>query len=302
MKMNPVGENHMTRTKAASKFGRGLSRATVAFILGLALGASMTAQSSILTFNLRETGSAQGSVGSGEYFLVTPTSTLAAYLDTAVGYGSHISSATVATSLNHVDKDGVDKYPTGISYHYDISNGITPNIALSYSNGADVNPSSAWSLYNDVEPGGYWTDAVYLYSSIVNDNNQFYFTFIPEGGKLVDVNSFDLSSYAGTITAGWKVWGGTIGGTLLDSGTATAIYGTGFTTTTISMAPYAGPAILEILQTSGSRGDFALDNLSFSEAVPEPVSVMLLGVGAWLVLARRGRAGAEVLPPARSTL
>jgi hypothetical protein len=261
----------------------------VALILGATLGATMTAQGTILTFNLRETGGAQGSVGTHEYYLVTPTPTGASYFDTAVGYGSYVSSATVATGLNHFNVNLGDKYPTGISYHYDISNGTTPNIAVSYSNGANVNPATAWSLYNDTEPSGYWTDAAYL-AGVAGTDNKFYFTFSPVG-VFVDVNSFDLSSYAGAATADWKVWGGTVGGTLLDSGTATALaHPGGFSTTTINMAPYAGVTIFEIRQTSGSRIDFALDNLSFSQeipVVPEPASVVLVAAGAWLIWARR---------------
>jgi hypothetical protein len=164
--------------------------------------------------------------------------------------------------------------PDANGHLYAVGNGFTPNIQLSYGPGTDVR------YWNDAA----WPKVAYLVGT-VND-----FTFTPDPGFGVKINSFDLvdyPDYGGGHTNTWTVYKDAIAvANILGSGTVVLPPNQTASITT-GLAPYMGTTILRITQVTQEVGDdLALDNLNFDQVVPEPSAATLLGLGGMLVWRR----------------
>jgi hypothetical protein len=171
--------------------------------------------------------------------------------------------------------DNIAAAETGIS----VSNGTTENIDLTWT--------GQWSIYNDSE----WT-AAYLQNYDVGQ--QYDLQFTPDTGFGVVVDSFvfdDYSNYGNpTNKFNWFLYEDSAAGAVIGSGTETTADGEKLTVNTGMATAYAGTVLLRIEEHSDNVGgnyDQAIDSISFTQTVPEPSSVALLGLGGLALILRR---------------
>jgi hypothetical protein len=251
-------------------------------------------QATVLTFDIRWSGNA-AYYGSGfslvSYF--SPANSSSSPPNAIPFYGDHTGGAV---------QDLGTAYPDGSShtwYNYDDDGeGFTPNIGVSYSTDGSNPPLLT---YDD----GFWPRVAEL-----DLKGHFYFTFTPDPGYAVKVNSFLLRSWGSsppTITSDWTLWSGSVGGTVLASSKTDGQGQAGgpsqsFTLDDIS-PPFSvatnagfssGPLILDVNFAAGTDGYFSLDDLNFEQALPEPASVTLLALGGVLTLRRSRRTASRV--------
>jgi len=164
--------------------------------------------------------------------------------------------------------------PDANGHTYGMGNAFTPKIQLAYGPGTSVR------YYNDAS----WPTVAYLTGVAAND-----FTFTPDPGYGVKINSFNLidyPSFGGGHTNTWTIYKDVAGGTVLASGTVTVPPNT-TTSVTTGFGGYMGTTILRITQVTQERtDDLALDNLNFDQ-IPEPSTIALLSLGGLLVLRKR---------------
>lgn len=219
--------------------------------------------------------------------------TLTYYIDFNVASPSPLGSAQslfTAPYSNYGDNVGGSSQTDlveNVIFQYDISLGafgITPDITVDYS----ATAGSTQFRYYDAN----WPGVDYLQGP---GGGSFYTTLTPSGGAGVSIKSFDLMTYpaGGTHAGTWTIYEDSIGGVVLDSGSysvsAGNVYSSPLTVTTAGL-DYSGPLILEINHTTGSGSNFAMDNLTFAQvaaAVPEPSTLLLLGVAGCLMRLRR---------------
>jgi len=259
---------------------------TVLYASLLALGfcAVQPASATILTFETpRNNNEAVGNWD--KYYSSSP---LNAYGDN-VDFGAATSGSTPLV-------DGPNTY----TLNYSKGNGWTPNVKVDYGSAAPnandgvgrvVDPASTWAQ------GVAWLDSDTNYPN--NPNHKFYFTFTPDPGYAVRVNSYDLINYSfGGHSSEITLYKDSIGGPAMVPTYADNNIGSGPLQTynyNLLNGPnggsvfYAGTVVLEIKHINGTNWTLALDNLSFDQqAVPEPASFGLLAAGGLMFLCRRG--------------
>lgn len=172
-------------------------------------------------------------------------------------------------------------------YTYGLGSGPTPNVVLDYL---------AESGYLCTYHGGPYDRVVYHGSAAQTDDSVF-FTFTPDLGVHVRINSFDVQTEDSSTKSGqWWVRQDSITGSILAQGSWSISDGTGlYPLHTIDLSSagwYEGMLVLEINQTQGSLNDTCFDNIEFEQSVPEPSSLVLLSLGTgvlFLPVLRRRR-------------
>ncbi len=178
--------------------------------------------------------------------------------------------------------DNISVAETGIS----VSNGATPNIDLTWS----TTGGGEWQFYNDGEWSGAQVDGFGV-------GRTFDLQFTPDAGFGVLVDSFVFDDYVSFATGNkfnWSLFQDSSTGTFIASGTGTTTDGQNLTVNTGMATAYAGTVLLRIEEhpdnVSAAGNDQAIDDISFTQqAIPEPSSVALLGLGGLGVLLRRRR-------------
>lgn len=230
----------------------------------LAVAGAVTARASVLTFNIDNNPGG------------TPATSQGSLLTTHAAYGDFINAAAVVSG--------------SYLYNYDISNGTTPNVAVTYGLGLNGNEQYYYTD-GDGTPSPLWADVDFLVGGAGHPPSKFTYTFTPDAGYAVRVNSFDVFGYnaATSHTSSWTLYEDTVGGTVIASGGPTAYVATIASPHTVVTGAgfYGGTVVLEVVHDSGNSGGWGLDNLSFSQAAPEPASMLLLGVAALPLLWRR---------------
>ncbi len=176
-----------------------------------------------------------------------------------------------------------------------VSNGATPNIALSWDAEWDIHTSNFFApLENQFVGGGAWDNEGDIPRIAQLELGFHTIQFIVEDGYALVLNSFDFGHTAETAgTTQWDL-------TLTDSNENVVwadfvIFENG---QVFTIAPeFTGDpgesytlTFNRVDQTYPSNGRHGIDNLSFNQiAVPEPGVVALLGLGASVVLLRRRR-------------
>ena len=150
-------------------------------------------------------------------------------------------------------------------------NGWTPDIKVEYA--------ASTTTVGGEEVGylGWWGGATYRLGDEPNWGSWTY-TFTPNAGYGVQVNSFEFNDYPGwpnselTETLDWNLWGGSVGGVLLANAQSVMVTGGEILPVTTGASAYNGPVVLEINHVSGNMdGDIGLDSLNFDQ-VPKPAS------------------------------
>ena len=176
-----------------------------------------------------------------------------------------------------------------------VSNGTTPNIALTWDAHWDIHTSGFFQpLENFTVGGGDWDNEGNTQRIGQLDFGTHTIEFTVDSGVKLVLNSFDFGHTA--ETAGTTMWDLT----LTDSG-ANVAWSQSVTFTngsTQKITPnFTGLAGEDYIltfnrtsQTYNSDGRHGIDNLSFNQiAVPEPTSATLVGLAALSLLVRRRR-------------
>ncbi len=208
---------------------------------------------------------------------------------TIIGFGQlGGSNTTVPASL------GSNAVADGNGYV--VSNGTTPNVALTWDGNWDIHTSGFFSdIENQTVGGGDWDNEGNIPRVGQLDFGTHTTGFAADPGYAVVLNSFDFGHTAETSgTTNWDL-------TLTDSG-ANVVWSQSVefvngmvTTVSPNFKGAAGESYTltfnRTAETYGSNGRHAIDNVSFNQvAVPEPSSIVLVGLGVFGLVARRRRA------------
>lgn len=193
-----------------------------------------------------------------------------------------IDGATAGMTMPQTYGDNVTAANMGI-FHYDISNGITPDVTVDY-----VGLGSSQTDLN------FWTTG---YSDLVNvvefepDGASGYnLVFTGSNGNGVRLESFDLGNWSGAVTLAALRVRNELGAVLWSQ---TNIAVPAFNAPHLSFAPDVAGQVLTLevdLSGLGSNSDnIGLDNIAFTqEAVPEPLTLIgLCAAGAWITRRRK---------------
>jgi len=160
--------------------------------------------------------------------------------------------------------DRADK-ELGYDGDYEEGNGWTPKVEVDYA--------ASTTTVGEDELGylGWWGGVTYRLGDADNHGSWTY-TFTPDAGWGVKVNSFDFDEYNKwpdpdvdeVVT--WNLWGNEVGGVLLASEESLTVpFGTIVPVATGAGAHF-GPVILEFIHLSGDvDGDIGIDNLNFDQ-------------------------------------
>ncbi|MFM9874203.1 MAG: PEP-CTERM sorting domain-containing protein [Fimbriimonadaceae bacterium] len=181
------------------------------------------------------------------------------------GYGDNVTSANMGT------------------FHYEIANGTTPDILVSYAGSpggqTDVN---WWSTgYSDLtNVMEYEPDGAPVFSV----------TFTGTNGANAVLNSFDLGNFgASVILPGLTVRNGS--GTILWQQTNIAVASSSSPHLSFNVGGLSASVLtleVNVAGLGGNSDNIGLDNISFSQdSVPEPIS--MLGLAAFGLIAARRR-------------
>jgi hypothetical protein len=208
--------------------------------------------------------------------------------DPLSGYGTDVNFGANTTGTTTVPNGaGTD------TFNYQIGNGWTPDISMSYG----VGPAPAHSL-DYTGPASEWPNgATELEGSATNPNDDFYFSFTPAPGYEVRVNSYVLSNVTFVAASSdCTLYENTVGGpTMVPTFAPPNLNRPGTETVDLldneNSTFYAGTLVLDIRQVNGNDGSLGVYNLNFDEqAVPEPASFACLSLGGLALLRRRKRA------------
>ncbi len=214
---------------------------------------------------------------------------------TIVGFGQlGGSNATVPANLaSNATADGNG---------FVVTNGATPNIALTWDANWDIHTSTRFTgLEAKTVGGGAWDDEGSIPRVGQLDTANHTIGFSASSGIALVLNSFDFAHTA--ETTGTTVWDFTLTDsnsvvvwtqTLTLNNTGTGANDGNIVTLTPSFTGTAGTAYTltfnRTSQTYASDGRHAIDNLSFNQvAVPEPASAAFAGLAGLALLARRRR-------------
>jgi hypothetical protein len=224
-------------------------------------------------------------------------------------YGDNVDFG-VATTGSTPLADGANTF----TLNYARGDGWTPNVTVAYSSsgtpgspdprtgdgiGRVNDPANPWGQADPPEGTGPGGGGVAWLDSDTGGNaaaGKFYFSFTPDPGYAVRVNSYDLINYsfgghATDITIRKdSITGDPLVAEYVDNNVPS---GPGqqyhYDLLPQGSTFYAGTVVLEVEHTTGTNWTLALDNLSFDQqVVPEPACLSLLAVGA-LALRRRAR-------------
>jgi hypothetical protein len=170
------------------------------------------------------------------------------------------------------------------SFSYGIDSGYTPNISVTYT-GTPGGP-----LGSDLCVWGSWSTQE---TNVLNNEDDgeplLRIDFTADSGYLVNLHSFDLTAYlGGTFTVDNLLIQNQNGALLSESGISINgpinynddDEGTIWSGTQISI-------ILDLTSVGRENDSIGLDNIKFSQSVPEPATMSLLAVGAMALLKRR---------------
>ncbi|RYD32554.1 MAG: PEP-CTERM sorting domain-containing protein [Verrucomicrobiaceae bacterium] len=179
-----------------------------------------------------------------------------------------------------------------------VSNGTTPNIAVTWDAEWDIHTSNFFSpLEGRTVGGGAWDNEGDLPRVGQLDLGSHTISFAADAGYALVLNSFDFVHTA--ETAGTTVWK-----LSLTNSSSSVVWSQALTmnnanpsSSLVTVSPNfignLGESYLltfsRASETYNSNGRHAIDNLSFNQ-VPEPSAVALLGLGAAGMVLRRRRA------------
>ena len=168
----------------------------------------------------------------------------------------------------------------GFTY-YNLGEGWTPDISLSFSTTA----AGTYHTYNDAV----WTGVI--------ESDGRYVVFTPANGASVKINDLNMESYGGGTISYLKIvtldGDGNETGTLQDVIDAPSGFpiASGPTGQLISVNYTGAPGQTIALTFGGGipANNVGIDTLRFSEMIPEPASLGLMGLGSLSLLRRKRR-------------
>lgn len=179
-----------------------------------------------------------------------------------------------------------------------VSNGTTPNIAVTWDSLWDVHTSSFFNaLESRTVGGGAWDNEGSIARVGQLDTSFHTIVLAADPGFALVLNSFDFVHT--NETAGTTVWALSLTNSSLAvvwSQTLTmnnAVPSTSLLTVSPNFTGTLGEdytlTFNQTSQTYPGNGRHAIDNFSFNQAVPEPSSLVLLGLGVTGMFLRRRR-------------
>lgn len=174
-----------------------------------------------------------------------------------------------------------------------VTNGATPNIALTWSNDWDVHTSTQFApLENKTVGGGDWDNEGNVPRVGQLDVGSQNIVFASDPGYSLVLNSFDFGHTA--ETAGTTVWNLTLAdasSSVVWSQAVTFVNGAVETIAPAFTGTPGGTYTLAFSRTSetyNSNGRHGIDNLSFNQvAVPEPGAIAMLSLAGMAFVSRR---------------
>lgn len=165
-------------------------------------------------------------------------------------------------------------------YSYGSAQGFTPNVSVQYGN---TLPALWRTGYGDL------TNVLFEDSDAVGVLNV---TFTADPGYLVFLHSFDLASYSSSFATDPSINSVKV----FDASNAPLFSQSNVSVSKVTHTPFSFPTALSgsslrievnALNLGGLNDDIAIDNITFSQAVPEPSSGVLLTLGVVAAAARR---------------
>ena len=168
-------------------------------------------------------------------------------LQSVQDYGDHVRNANTGGFKNSFAK----------------GNGWTPNITLDYSAGNERKTVSSWRAGWDGGDG-----ANYLLDGDDGGPYYYWYTFTPENGVGVLINSLDLeASREVPNRIDWRIRAGSRTGRELARGSTGNFTGDLAGLDLMMKKGHHGPVVLELVHT-GTRTTLAVDNLDFDQVKP----------------------------------